>query len=598
MDTHAAQGPTRILTALRDRAAHLWLPLALLVEGVLTLVDIGWGPWSVVGFEEGRNARAALKLACGHADRLLDLQYRDFCGGCTADAVLAAPLLRHIGDAVWVWKLVPAGFHLLLVAAVGALVRVAGPRQASSAGVLAVAVLAASPWSLRELALTGWGNHAEVRGLVMAAAVLLLVRSERRWLVAVYSLLAGIVAGLSVWYAHIAVHALPALMVVAAFRRAAGLPFVAGLPLGLLPLGVFLSTRPTAAQGAEAMWGGLQLAPIGATLTFLLGPLEGDGWWPSSVSWPGGLAVGTAILGASWGLFSALRTPSRRTALFGLLSVAGFVAAVWLRKDLWADVPTDAGYAPFHLRYRAVLWPLVAVGLGVWARHHPRRAWWVAAPLLVCGLGWRVVAWSNGPAPRLGLSVWSEPGRPDATVPEGQPLRRRPWGLDRTVDLTAAQAFVQGHHDVLAACREDHLGELGRRAGLQATRGGRPQLSGPTHPAIVAGIAWALTRQGRELDAPAIAQLPPDWQAPVRTQAVRLVPETSLPDALPGTSEGRCIGHADRAWRVATEEGRSPPSHIPSAPDACPEPEWTHALARVRQERAGCTSALKWPDCP
>ena len=143
MDTHAAQGPTRILTALRDRAAHLWLPLALLVEGVLTLVDIGWGPWSVVGFEEGRNARAALKLACGHADRLLDLQYRDFCGGCTADAVLAAPLLRHIGDAVWVWKLVPAGFHLLLVAAVGALVRVAGPRQASSAGVLAVAVLAA-----------------------------------------------------------------------------------------------------------------------------------------------------------------------------------------------------------------------------------------------------------------------------------------------------------------------------------------------------------------------------------------------------------------------------------------------------------------------
>ena len=123
-----------------------WLWGLLLVELLASLVDIALGPWSVIGFEEGRNARAAMQLACGHADRLFDLQYRDFCGGCTGIAVVAAPVLRLLGATVAVWKLVPAAFHMGLVAAVAAVAARGG--QARSA-MWAVAVLVASPWALR-----------------------------------------------------------------------------------------------------------------------------------------------------------------------------------------------------------------------------------------------------------------------------------------------------------------------------------------------------------------------------------------------------------------------------------------------------------------
>ena len=148
-----------------------WLGWLLLAELLATLLDIALGPWSVIGFEEGRNARAAMQLACGHADRLFDLQYRDFCGGCTGVAVVGAPLLRLLGATVASWKLVPATFHLGLVAMVAA----ATTRSGRSRGAMwAVAILIASPWALRELALTGWGNHAEVRVFLIAAVALLL----------------------------------------------------------------------------------------------------------------------------------------------------------------------------------------------------------------------------------------------------------------------------------------------------------------------------------------------------------------------------------------------------------------------------------------
>lgn len=585
---------------LRD-SPRLWLPLALLVEAVFTLVDISWGPWSGVGFEEGRNARAALQLACGHSDRLLDLQYRDFCGGCTADAVLGAPLFFFAGDTIWVWKLVPASFHLLLVGAVAGMVRLARPAVRHGAPVLAVAVLAASPWSLRELALTGWGNHAEVRGIVMASALLLLLRSKHGAIEALTTLLAGVLGGLAVWYAHIAVHAVPALLLLAALRKLKGLPFLVGLPLGMLPWWLFVSTRPTAAQGAEAMWGGLSVAPLKDTLHYVFSPLLGGQWWPHGWTALSAVTVGTAVLGALWGIFNGARTGARRASCFGLLALGGFLAAVWLRGDLWTDVPVDPGYAPFHLRYRAVLWPLVALGLGVWASHPStgRRAWLVATPLLAMGLGWRVYAWTSGPAPGLFRSVWTTPGRPDATVPEGQPARRRAWGLDRPVDVAAAQQFADTHADRLLACRSDHLGELGRRAGLQAARGQTPALALTPDSDTVAGVAWALTRQGRSLEqVAAVTHLPLAWQVPVRTQMVRLVPEPQALIDLPGAQRGLCLGLADQAWQSTTSGGRHLPADRPAAPSGCAGVQWDAALAHVRQEHHLCTETLPWPDCP
>ena len=54
------------------------------------------------------------------------LQYRSFCGGCTAEAVLAVPLFRALGPTVLAWKLVPVAFHLGVTLLGTAVARLAG----------------------------------------------------------------------------------------------------------------------------------------------------------------------------------------------------------------------------------------------------------------------------------------------------------------------------------------------------------------------------------------------------------------------------------------------------------------------------------------
>ncbi len=75
------------------------------------------GPWGAIGGEERYNARAGVMLACGHSDALLEMQYQSFCGGCTADALAAAPLFARLGPTVLAWKLVPAALHLICAGA-------------------------------------------------------------------------------------------------------------------------------------------------------------------------------------------------------------------------------------------------------------------------------------------------------------------------------------------------------------------------------------------------------------------------------------------------------------------------------------------------
>ena len=568
--------------------------MLLLAEVCATLLDIGLGPWSVVGFEEGRNARAALQVACGHVDRLWELQYRDFCGGCTGVALVGAPLLRLLGDHVAVWKLVPAAFHLGLVAVVaGLLRRHSGP----FAGAVAVAVFAAAPPALRELSLTGWGNHSEVRVLVFAAAALLLL-PNRSW---PSSLAAGTVTGLALWFAHIAAFALPALGMLAARRGRAGVAFAAGVPIGLVPLVLYAWSRPTSIAGTRQLWGTVGLADPGAWLVYLTGPLHGGVLWPMSdtpltgmvpaVAF--GLAVAAAAAGIAW-------STTRRSPLgaFSLVAAVGFGAATFLRPDLWADVPTDPGFSAFHVRYRAVLWPLVPIGLGLLATGRPRLTAALAAPLLILGMGHRVVAWTGGPGPSLVSSVWHAPGRPDATVPSGQPVRRNPWSLDRAVDISAATTFLTGSVEPLPACRTDHAGELGRRIGLHVRRGRSPDpdLLPSIEPDVVAGVAWGLTAPAGRLPERTPGRLPGPWAAAVEQAVQRLHP---APHAAPDTI-GTCQGLADIAWSRATEAGtRRATAAPPGPPTGCTDPErWKEALAIVSLERRTCPLAPGWPSCP
>ena len=570
-----------------------WLWGLLLVELVASLADIALGPWSVIGFEEGRNARAAMQLACGHADRLFDLQYRDFCGGCTGIAVVAAPVLRLLGATVAVWKLVPAAFHLGLVGAVAAVAARGGHARSA---LWAVAVLVASPWALRELALTGWGNHAEVRMLLLAAVALLLSDRHR----VSTSLAAGLLTGLAIWFAHIAMHAVPALLLLAFLRRRRGAFFLLGVPVGLIPWALYLRARPTALAGARELWTPSALANPTDLASYLLGPLQPATLWPPTGSpvFDGMLAgsvwaiVGLAVVGTVAGV----RARSRRAAVVAL-ALGGFVAALALRPDLWADVPHAPGHSAFHLRYRAVLWPWLALGVGLAARHLPRRALLAAIPFLVLGVGARLHAWGQGPGPTLAASVWSAPGRPDATVPEGQPFRRNPWSLDRFQDIQAAAEFLTGHADPLPACTADHQGELGRRIGLHVRRGGSPsaaQLPAPD-TAIVQGIAWGWTAPAGKHPQRAHGSLPPSWTTAVQTARGRL--QDSDPQA--PDSPGDCLREAAQAWDQATKSGRiAASSPAPTPPPSCTDPSaWSRALGVVSAERGRCPLAAGWPSC-
>ncbi len=86
---------------VRDPVTGRVLAALLALEVALTLVDLVLGPGTRLAPEEAWNLRAGLQLACGHGDALWALQYRSFCGGCSAEAVLAAPLFGVFGDALW-----------------------------------------------------------------------------------------------------------------------------------------------------------------------------------------------------------------------------------------------------------------------------------------------------------------------------------------------------------------------------------------------------------------------------------------------------------------------------------------------------------------
>ena len=91
----------------RSMAARVALCLVL-VELLSTIGDLLLGPWARTHWEELFNARAGVQFACGHLDRAWEMQYRTFCGGCTAEGVLAVPLYVLLGPTVLAWKAVPA----------------------------------------------------------------------------------------------------------------------------------------------------------------------------------------------------------------------------------------------------------------------------------------------------------------------------------------------------------------------------------------------------------------------------------------------------------------------------------------------------------
>ena len=539
----------------------------LLLELVACVGDLLLGPYGHLHWEELFNARSGVHIACGHEESAFDLQYRTFCGGCTAEAVLAAPLFTALGPTTLVWKIVPLFFHLVITAAGAGLLLFAGDpadRERRYAGALTwVLLLMAAPGYYRELALMGWGNHAECSAFPLSAALLLALATHRRWFVqAPLLLLAGGLTGLGLWFGHTSAYAAPALALGAlVVGRWLSPLFAAGGALGLVPLYLYHKERAPAAA-FEADWvANLHLSPPDRLFDWLFGDyLRWGLWLPEEFGermvgnsmWYLGLWL-LALVGLGRALRSAFTGPLRAAALYGPACLLGLLAAYVLRYDLWMNLPDPLADATFNLRYRIPLFPVLAMGaaltIALPRRDDPDglrlrdRLLFPAllGALLLYGLVSRLGQW-EGPRPALfEQRVFRHGGWADMTVPSGEPPQRRIDALGRPADVTAALRWIGAHEDPLPDCRLAHLFELGRRLGIGLDGAVGADLSTYLSPALALapaaeqrrlladGVGRRLTRPDDQLD-PALAErldalhaIDPAFAAEVAAAAGRIV---------------------------------------------------------------------------
>lgn len=433
------------------------------LEGLAVAIDLIAGHQASLHWEERVNARNGALFACGHLGHWATLQYRTFCGGCTAEGLLAAPVFLALGATVGAWKAVIAGLHLGVVAASAALARRLGDWGAAA---WAVALLGAAPGFYREQALTGWGNHAESSLFPLLAALCLLHARGAAG--------GGLLLGLGTWFAPITAHAVPALAALAGRSPARLAALAAGTVVGLLPIAAFLRARPAGAQESTALWSQLSLAPPADLLGFLSTRGIGGGLW-SPLEYGDLHGLDLAWWGLLWGLglLGAAGQARRGAVGRGVLALAlgGLVAAYGLRHDLWAQLPEFPDHPTFNLRYLAPLVPWLVLGAalvpGLGARGR-RPAAALLVGLITAGVGLRIATWEHWQPERLGAPLVLQAERLDRTVPLGQPPQPNRRQQGRPQDLAAALAWLEGHDDPLETCRAVHAGELGRRLGRAA----------------------------------------------------------------------------------------------------------------------------------
>ena len=469
----------------------LLLLAAVLALGLgLDLVDVVWGPWARMHWEELFNARAGVQLACGHWEAAPRLQYRNFCGGCTAEAVGAAPLFGLLGAQVWVWKAMLAVLHLGIAAAGAGVAWRAG---GASAGIAFAALMIGAPGFYRELTHTGWGNHAESALFPLAATLALVAAGRSRWTRPAWLLAAGVVSGAGLWFCQTSAWALPVLALGGVLVGGWLAPLLAaGLPVGFSPWWWFFEDRPRAADDTVAWWANLEPAPPAALAEHLFGAYLRDGLWAAADHGEpgGGAGLWWALLwlGAGVGVVASLRGArsagaDRPARLLAPLGLATYLGVLLLRWDWWKWLPDIYVNEAFNLRYRAPLVPLLFLLLATAVGRRGRGWALLAGGLALYGLGRRAQTWHLDRPARMVAGVYQAAGWPDRTVPTGEPRQQLVRKQGRPQDLRAALDFVAAHEDPLPACARDHRFELGRRSGLA--------LTDPAHADPYAGVAEA-----------------------------------------------------------------------------------------------------------
>jgi len=165
------------------------------------------------------------------------------------------------------------------------------------------------------------------------------------------------------------------------------------------------------------------------------------------------------------------------TRWFVPLLFGGLIGGYLIRGDLWHDNPAVMGFDPFNLRYRAPLFPILALGAALTSGAMDDDSVFrkISAAgvvvLIATGFVFRTQGFQIGTEAVFRTPAVPVDGRVDWTVPEGEPPKRLDREMGRPEDIRAAVDFVESHTDELSVCREVHLAELGRRTGVGLGQG-------------------------------------------------------------------------------------------------------------------------------
>ena len=344
--------------------------------------------------EESVNAGQALAAAEGLWPYFLRLQYVDFCGGCTVDALIGAGVFAFLPPTWLAWKVVPALWAMAFTVVGATLLHRTAGRPASVAFLL---VMLAPLDAWQRLSVYGLGNHMECA--VLGVVVLLVLGPAPDWKRAT---VAGLMAGLAVWVGYSAAFILGVgtvwLILTRRWRPLAG--WASGVALGLTALlhrASFIGRHrirtlydPAAFRpDPDRLSRKLEHLTDPALLLSIVGASSEGAWWWSAAS---ATCMAGMVLWAVW-----KGPPLARLLALALL---GWVAAYGLVDFSLDSVTWGQRATPLGLRYAApsmtVLMVLVSVVVGaLWSQGRRVRA---ATALLIAlgpGLTTRVTALSG-----------------------------------------------------------------------------------------------------------------------------------------------------------------------------------------------------------
>ena len=352
----------------------VWVAGLVLVGLGLQLSRVVCDPLGVSQIEDGYNATTARQLLQVGLKQCVQDRYVDYCGGCTVDAFLGAAAFRVLGESLFVWKLVPLLYWLLmLVAGTWVLDRVAGFPCATLYAVFVVFM----PSVAADFALFAWGNHSEgaTLSIVVFAVAVAPYRSKPHHPYR-YAFIAGLLAGGTLWFFIGTAVVLPAVVVgILALSQRQLWPRAVGLLAGGATLGYGLLQLVSPIPISHAIYGGSPLAHVRSTTEIGkladLAPLNlgyllaGETWaWSYAAGLVGLLVAGAVVVFVP----RSRRSPAFRLAGFPTVALLLYVGA-YVVSSFDVLIGREHGAVPtaYEIRYFApIAWliPLLAACLG------------------------------------------------------------------------------------------------------------------------------------------------------------------------------------------------------------------------------------------